>query len=105
MFKKQFLFKTFCKHFDNTAAFRIVKISNRMQKTDTKISADLQKFIDKFEPNKFKMLSRGIEIRGNNDLYQSITFAKELIEKMKLKLAVHHSAEMAMYGGFEVVYL
>lgn len=75
-----------------------------MQKTETKLSADLQKFIEKFEPNKFKMLSRGIEIRGNQDLYRSITFAKELIERMKLSLTVHHSAEMAMYGGFEVVY-
>lgn len=75
-----------------------------MQKTETNISADLQKFIEKFEPNKFKMLARGIEIRGNSDLHRSITFAKELIEKMKLKLTVHHSAEMAMYGGFEVVY-
>ena len=76
-----------------------------MKKTDTKISADLQKFIEKFEPNKFKMLARGIEIRGNNDLHRSITFAKELIEKMKLKLKVNHSADMAMYGGFEVVNL
>ncbi len=74
-----------------------------MQKTETNISADLQKFIEKFEPNKFKMLARGIEIRGNNDIHRSITFAKELIEKMKLKLTVHHSAEMAMYGGFEVI--
>ena len=76
-----------------------------MKKTDPKISADLQKFIDKFEPNKFKMLTRGIEIRGNNDVHRSITFAKDLIERMKLKLTVHHSAEMAMYGGFEVVNL
>lgn len=75
-----------------------------MQKTETNNSTDLQKFIDKFEPNKFKMLARGIEIRGNSDLHRSITFAKELIEKMKLKLTVHHSAEMALYGGFEVVY-
>lgn len=73
-----------------------------MRKTETK--TDLQKFIEKFEPNKFKMLTRGIEIRGNNDLHRSITFAKELIERMKLKLTVNHSAEMAMYGGFEVVY-
>ncbi len=51
------------------------------------------------------MLARGIEIRGNNDIHRSIAFAKELIERMKLKLAVHHSAEMALYGGFEVVYI
>ncbi|WP_443946889.1 hypothetical protein ACJVDH_07215 [Pedobacter sp. AW1-32] len=75
-----------------------------MQNTDTKINTDLQRFIDKFEPNKFKILTRGVEIRGNNDLHRSITFAKELIERLKLKLTVHHSAEMAMYGGFEVLY-
>ena len=75
-----------------------------MQKTDTTIGTDLQKFIEKFEPSKFKMLARGIEIRGNNDLHRSITFAKELIDRLKLKLTVHHSAEIALYGGFEVVY-
>jgi len=76
---------------------------DHMQKSDIKVSADLQKFIQKFEPNKFKMLARGIEIRGNNDLHRSITFAKELIERLKLNLTVHHSAEMASYGGFEVL--
>lgn len=75
-----------------------------MQKTNTQVNTDLQKFIDKFEPNKFKMLTRGIEIRGNHDLPRSISFAKDLIERLKLKLTVRHSAEMAMYGGFEVVY-
>lgn len=77
---------------------------NDMGTNDTKHSTDLQQFIDKFEPAKFKTLTRGIEVRGNNDLHRSITFAKELIERMKLKLTVHHTAEMALYGGFEVVY-
>lgn len=75
-----------------------------METKDTKLSTDLQRFIDKFEPAKFKTLTRGIEVRGNNDLHRSITFAKELIDRMKLKLTVHHTAEMALYGGFEVVY-
>lgn len=75
-----------------------------MKKTETKVNADIQKFILKFEPNKFKMLARGIEIRGNSDLHRSITFAKELIAKLKLNLTVHHSAEMASYGGFEVLH-
>ena len=74
-----------------------------MQKTTTPAN-DLQQFIEKFQPSKFKLLSRGIEIRGNNDVHRSITAAKELIEKMKLRLTVKHSAEMAMYGGFEVVH-
>ena len=70
---------------------------------NSNLSADLQKFIAKFEPNKFKVLSRGIEVRGNRDLNKSIVFAKQLIDQLKLKLEVMHSAEMAMYKSFEVV--
>lgn len=73
-----------------------------MEKTQIKISSDLQKFINKFEPNKFKLLAKGIEIRGIGDLHRNITRAKELIEKMNLKLVVLHDAEMISYGGFEV---
>lgn len=73
-----------------------------MENTKIKISSDLQKFIDKFEPNKFKLLSKGIEIRGIGDLHRSITQAKELIDKMKLNLIVFHNAEMISYRGFEV---
>lgn len=73
-----------------------------MEKTQVKISADLQKFIDKFEPNKFKLLAKGIEIRGISDLHRNITQAKELIERMNLNLIVSHNAEMISYGGFEV---
>ena len=88
-----------------TAVFLLSQVNiHTMKKTDTKINADLQKFIAKFEPNKFKVLARGIEIRGNSDLHRSITFAKELIERLKLNLTVHHSADMASYGGFEVLH-
>lgn len=76
-----------------------------MQKTTTQISADLQRFIDKFQPSKFKLLTRGIEIRGNNDLHKNIGIARELIEKLKLNLTINHSAEMALYGSFEVNYV
>ncbi|SFA39686.1 hypothetical protein SAMN04488511_101501 [Pedobacter suwonensis] len=69
----------------------------------TQIS-DIEKFIEKFEPSKFKRLARGIEVRGIKDLNKSIVYANEVIEKLKLKLSVAHSAEMAMYGSFEVVY-
>ncbi len=67
-------------------------------------ASDIEKFIEKFEPSKFKRLARGIEIRGIKDLNKSIVYANEVIEKLKLKLSVAHSAEMAMYGSFEVVY-
>ncbi|UKT65386.1 hypothetical protein [Pedobacter mucosus] len=70
--------------------------------TENKISADLQKFIQRFEPNKFKMLKRGIEIRGMADIHRNIFRAKELIERLKLNLIVNHNAEMLGYGGFEV---
>lgn len=73
-----------------------------MEKTTIKISSDLQKFIDKFEPNKFKLMARGIEIRGINDMHRNISQAKALIEKLNLNLTVSHNAEMLSYGGFEV---
>lgn len=66
------------------------------------MSTDLQKFVEKFEPSKFKLLAKGIEIRGINDLHRNITQAKDIIEKMKLNLIVSHNAEMVSYGGFEV---
>ena len=73
-----------------------------MERTELKISADLQKFIDKFEPNKFKLMAKGIEIRGINDMHRNISQAKDLIERFELNLIVSHNAEMLSYGGFEV---
>ena len=73
-----------------------------MEKRETRTSADLQKFIDKFEPSKFKLLAKGIEIRGVNDMHRNITQAKDLIERLELNLFVSHNAEMLTYGGFEV---
>jgi hypothetical protein len=78
------------------------KIKFNMEKKEIKISTDLQKFIDMFEPNKFKLLAKGIEVRGINDMHRNITQAKELIERFKLNLIVSHNAEMLSYGGFEV---
>ena len=69
---------------------------------ELEISKDLQKFIDKFEPNKFKLMARGIQIRSINDIHKNITQANDLIEKLKLNLIVTHSAEMLSYRGFEV---
>ncbi len=53
-------------------------MSNKIKATDIQI------FIEKFEPSKFKMRSRGIEVRGIKDIHKSISFAKEVIEKLKL---------------------
>ena len=73
-----------------------------MEKTANTISTDLQKFIDKFEPAKFKLITKGIEIRGINDLPKNISQARALIESMKLNLMVVHHAGMLAYRAFEV---
>ena len=73
-----------------------------MKKMEINISSDLQKFIDKFEPNKFKLMAKGIEIRGIRDMHRNISQAKDLIERLELNLTVSHNAEMLSYGGFEV---
>lgn len=66
------------------------------------MSSDLQKFIDKFEPSKFKLMAKGIEIRGVKDIHRNIVRAKDLIERLELNLFVSHNAEMLAYHGFEV---
>lgn len=70
--------------------------------TANNLSKDLQKFIEKFEPNKFKVMRSGIEVRGMNNIQDAIETAKRLIEKLKLNLQVSHNAEMVSYGAFEV---
>lgn len=66
------------------------------------LTKDIQKFIEKFEPNKFKVMSSGIEIRGVNNIHAAIEAAKQIIEKLKLRLTIAHDAQMVSYGAFEV---
>ncbi|MDN3588673.1 hypothetical protein QWY86_18470 [Pedobacter aquatilis] len=66
------------------------------------ISKDLQKFIERFQPNKFKIISSGIEVRGMMNIHQAIELARKVIEKFKLDLVIRHDADMVGYGGFEV---
>lgn len=68
-----------------------------------KMNIDLQKFIKAFEPNKYKILRTGIEVRGMYDIHRGMSFAKQLIDKLKLKLSIRHTADMTSYGGFEVL--
>lgn len=68
-----------------------------------KMNIDLQKFIKAYDPNKYKILRTGIEVRGINDIHNGISFATQLIERMKLKLFIRHTADMTSYGGFEVL--
>ena len=67
------------------------------------INSDLQKFIKAFEPNKYKVLRDGIEVRGISDIHRGLSYAKEVINRLKLKLSINHTAEMTSYGGFEVL--
>ena len=73
-----------------------------MKQSSEIISQDLKKFIEKFQPNKFKVIKGGIEVRGMNEIHRSLSEAKVLIEKMKLKLTVAHNSQMVCYGAFEV---
>lgn len=76
-----------------------------MEMTVLKPNADLQKFIDKFDPRKFKLIKNGVEIRGIVNLQRDMQEAKALIERFQLKLVVSHNAEMLSYRGFEVNYM
>lgn len=80
----------------------IAYIYINMNSQETTISPDLQQFIKIFQPNKFKLLTRGIEVRGISNMHSTITQAKHLIERLGLKLTIQHNAEMLSYGGFEV---
>ena len=73
-----------------------------METNEVNITADLQKFIDKFQPNKFKLMAKGIEVRGIKDMHRNLSQAKAIIENLELDLFVSHNAEMLSYGGFEV---
>lgn len=73
-----------------------------MENITSEISADLQTFIHKFQPSKFKVIAKGIEIRGIIDMHRNITQAKQIIEMLELNLEVSHNAEMLSCKGFEV---
>ena len=73
-----------------------------MDNAQLEISTDLKIFMDKFDPIKFKVFTRGIEIRGINNIHNNIVEAKAIIERLELKLVVLHNAEMLSYKGFEV---
>jgi len=73
-----------------------------MEKNRPEISQDLQHFIEKFEPRRYKLMAKGIEIRGVNDIHRNIGFAKEIIDNLELKLVIAHNAEMLSYRCFEV---
>ncbi|WP_316809126.1 hypothetical protein [Pedobacter agri] len=67
------------------------------------VNPELQKFIDAFEPSKFKILKSGIEVRGITNIHNGIDYANQIIQKLKLNLLIRHTADMTMYGGFEIL--
>ncbi|RZK38209.1 MAG: hypothetical protein EOO90_23000 [Pedobacter sp.] len=67
------------------------------------LNPELQKFINAFQPSKFKILKSGIEVRGVSNIQNGIEYAKQIIQRLKLNLLVRHTADMTMYGGFEIL--
>jgi hypothetical protein len=65
-------------------------------------NSDLLRFIEKFEPSKFKMLDSGVEIRGTIDIHRNMAQARDLIKQLGLNLTVIHTADMLSYRGFQV---
>jgi hypothetical protein len=81
-----------------TAIDDSLAIVPRLQKNQS----DLQQFIGKYDPSKFKELKNGIEVRGVYDLHGAMNKARELIIDLSMGLEVVHNAEMAAYKAFEV---
>ena len=63
---------------------------------------DLQKFIDKYQPSKYKLLKAGIDVRSVYDLSGAMNKARQLIVDLGLRLEVVHDADMAANRSFEV---
>ncbi|SDE19044.1 hypothetical protein [Pedobacter soli] len=73
-----------------------------MKEEENGISEDIQLFIDKFEPAKYKLMEYGIEVRGIKDIHRSLAEAAAIIERLGLKVSISHDAGMLSYGAFEV---
>lgn len=64
--------------------------------------SDLEIFIEKYQPSKFKKLKSGIEIRSVQDVDGAQNKAAELIKHMSLGLTVVRDATAAARGSFEI---
>ena len=67
-----------------------------------KNKTDLQIFIEKYQPSKFKELKNGIEVRSVKDVEEASKRATGLINSMSLGLVVVRDAIMAERSAFEV---
>lgn len=73
----------------------------RRERSQPKLT-DLERFINKFSPSKYKQLKNGIEVRSVGHLPDSMSKARSLIIDLSLGLEVVHTAEMASYKAFEI---
>lgn len=72
-------------------------IQNKKQK-----KTDLQLFIEKYKPSKFKEMRGRIEVRSVSDLNGAMNKARETIKEYNMALVVVCDAEMSAYRAFEV---
>jgi hypothetical protein len=63
---------------------------------------DLEIFIEKFQPSKFKELKKSIEVRSVHDVESASNKARKLIKSLGLRLVVVRDANAASRGAFEV---
>lgn len=71
-------------------------MENQISKTD------LQIFIEKFQPSKYKELKNSVEVRSVHDVESASNKATELIKTLNLALVVVRDASAASRGAFEV---
>lgn len=60
-----------------------------------KMLKDVRKFIEKFEPNKYMVLSSGIEVRGMTSIHDALESARNVIDKFQIHLMMVHTGGMA----------
>ena len=59
-----------------------------MQEEQNGISEDMQLFIDKFEPSKYKLMNYGIKVSEIKDILRSLVKATAIIERLELKISI-----------------
>jgi len=64
--------------------------------------SDLQIFIEKYQPSKFKVMTGKIEVRSVYNLEEAQNKAREVIKEYGLGLVVVRDAELAANRSFEV---
>jgi hypothetical protein len=69
----------------------------------TSDKSDLDIFIEKFQPSKFKKLKNSVEVRSVLDVENTSFKATELIKNLSLGLVVVRDANAACRGAFEVM--